>query len=65
MEEETKIFPSASFSGVNSCFKMSSKNYERLQDVSHGGVSRRKLYKCNGKKTYDNNKALKSMNHGI
>ena len=65
MEEETKIFHSASFSGFNSCFKMSSKNYEQLQDVSNGGVSRRKLYKCNGKKTYDNNKALKSMNHGI
>ena len=58
MEEETKIFHSVSFSGCKSRFKTLSKNYEHLVDVSNGRVRTRKLYKCNERKTYDNNIAL-------
>ena len=58
MEEETKIFHSEGFSGCKSRFKTLSKNYEHLDDVSNGRVRRSKLYKCNEKKTYDNNITL-------
>lgn len=58
MEEETKIFHSVGFSGCKSRFETSSKSYEHLDDVSNGGVRRRKLYKCNERKTYDNNIVL-------
>lgn len=58
MEEETKILHSVGFSGCKSRFKTLSKNYEHLDDVSNGRVRRRKLYKCNERKTYDNNIAL-------